>query len=659
MHMVRVVFQNARLEHKMLVGYAIIFALTAMIAGFSVLAFKQVESQIAVQKAAETKTLHAQDALIGMKGLDVALTQFALTGEAKAFTEIERLQGELQKTLATLKESDAAEGGANVAAIDALSENLAKLQEPLGELASVRFAREDFVRRSMPATFARLHGAIQDAAMPPETRQTLLKQMDALVMALVAYLETEQTKDRRTLSAALDALTATAQPVGGSGAKSLNGAVAAVGADIEMLDAIIAETARLLQDLLGDRTGVIEAGIVSIKASAGDALRGAADRVVASVDSGTFKNIAGAALTIAFGFASGFLIARSISRPVRELMVTMDELAAGRTDITVPHAGRRDEVGLMAVRVETFRQNAVRQQTLEEEARRDAGAREERMRRMEQLLAGFGADCDRLLGTISQAVASLSAAGHAVRQSSELTSAQARAAQEAVQATAQNVNTIAGAAEEMSASIQEIAKQVEGSASRMDTANSEASQTIGTVTQLQAAAAQIGEATALISQIASQTNLLALNATIESARAGEAGKGFAVVANEVKSLATRTSQTTEEIRGQISQVQDVTQSVAAAVTQIVAMIEQLNGISGQISAAVTQQSATTAEISNSTQQTADGSRKAQAAVESVAGQARVAMQHAQSMAQATASMEGEIANLRNSIEGFLKEVRAA
>lgn len=657
--MVRVVFQNARLEHKMLVGYAIIFALTAVIAGFSVLAFNQVESEITVQKAAETKTLHAQEALISMKGLDVALTQFALTGEAKAFTEIERLQGELQKTLAALKETDAAEGGANVAAIDALSGKLAQLQDPLGELASVRFAREDFVRRSMPATFARLHGAIQDATMPPETRQTLLKQMDALVMALVAYLETEQAKDRRTLSAALDALTATAQPVGGSGAKSLNGAVAAITADIELLDTIIAETARLLQDLLGDRTGVIEAGIISIKTSAGAALRGAADRVVASVDSGTLQNIAGAALTIAFGFASGYLIARSISRPVRELMGTMDELAAGRTDITVPHAGRRDEVGLMAVRVETFRQNAVRQQTLEEEARRDADAREERMRRLERLLAGFGADCDRLLGTISQAVASLSMAGQAVRQSSELTSAQARTARDAVQETAQNVNTIAGAAEEMSASIREIAKQVAGSASRMDTANIEASQTIGTVTQLQAAAAQIGEATALISQIASQTNLLALNATIESARAGEAGKGFAVVANEVKSLATRTTQTTEEIRSQITQVQDVTQSVAAAVTQIVAMIEQLSGISGQISAAVTQQSATTAEISSSTQQTADGSRKAQAAVESVAGQASVAMEHAQSMAHATASMEAEIARLRSSIEGFLEEVRAA
>ncbi|MCU7927813.1 MAG: methyl-accepting chemotaxis protein [Candidatus Thiodiazotropha sp. (ex Dulcina madagascariensis)] len=182
---------------------------------------------------------------------------------------------------------------------------------------------------------------------------------------------------------------------------------------------------------------------------------------------------------------------------------------------------------------------------------------------------------------------------------------------------AQNAVHAAEATRNADASSEEGKKVVDKTIEAINQLATEVEQAAKVIHELEQETENIGSVLDVIKSIAEQTNLLALNAAIEAARAGEQGRGFAVVADEVRTLAGRTQQSTQEIEEMISRLQTgankavqvmetgktktlvgVEQAAAAgkALETINAAVESINNMNTQIASAAEEQSSVTEEI---------------------------------------------------------------
>ncbi|MFZ2870215.1 methyl-accepting chemotaxis protein [Zavarzinia sp.] len=382
---------------------------------------------------------------------------------------------------------------------------------------------------------------------------------------------------------------------------------------------------------------------------------------------------------------------RQLAKPLAEVTGALQEMANEKLEVTVPTRKSSDEIGDIWRTVENFltrlkdardargreAENRARQEAAEHariEAERQARDAEQkrmaedlrraedqsrRARELAQAVGAFEANIAEVVNTLSAASNELSASAEVLTGTARDTSERATSVSAAAEQASANVQTVASATEELTSSSREIGRQVQQSAELSNHAVADAENATGIMQMLEKGSDAIGNVAKLIQDIAGQTNLLALNATIEAARAGEAGKGFAVVASEVKNLANQTAKATEEISGQISEIQAATRNAVDALARVSRQISDMSLVSNTIASAVEEQIAATAEIARNVEQASVGTNEVSSSIQGVQMVATEAGNASSEVLSAAGDLSRQAENLRREVDRFLVTVKAA
>jgi len=305
-----------------------------------------------------------------------------------------------------------------------------------------------------------------------------------------------------------------------------------------------------------------------------------------------------AGIAIALGLLVAALVASGIVRPIRVAVDAMRDIAAGEGDLTrrLEEHGRNEVAELG----QAFNQFAEKVRRLVSEVAGSTSQVAAAAEEMSAITDEFNRDVAQQRHEIEQVATAMN----------EMTAT--------VQDVARNAAQAAASAQAADREAQQGQQVVHETVSSIESVSVEVEHTASAIQRLEADSQSISAVLEVIRGVAEQTNLLALNAAIEAARAGEQGRGFAVVADEVRTLASRTQQSTLEIQQVIEQLQSGARNAAevmhrgraqvdssvlqaqqagSSLTSITIAVASISDMNTQIASAAEQQSAVSDEIS--------------------------------------------------------------